>query len=446
MVQRGEPSQPPRDSGAVRTRIAVVVLAGILGWSYAKVQVRKIMPSFSAKTTLQIHSGPGEAGRLLSNEPNGGQSQASSELNTLSYTLVNTELMRQVIIDHDLLNNSAFTGGYATPVSLDRLARRLLVMVQARLRPGTSLIDVTVAGRDGSLVQDLADWITDGAIKQAVNRRLSANEVAKSILTAETERLKLKLQRAEEAILEYRRSSELVIPIDQRIALLERTLADINSELTPLTLAISQIGNDLALLEELGDEPSLEQLRAVPSVYNSEGVVRVRELMTRHDQALEFIVDDQPGAMADHENVAGTLRKRYEQALLAAPKLLDAEFERLKNQEQTLQKALRQTEMEVLDVSDKRIEYAVLKREVDATQALYDAVMQRVKEVDLTAGMQDQVMSVVERAHRAVDTTPDPMPTLIGTTLLGLVLGGFGVYLCDRLRLAGRRGETESRA
>ena len=67
-------------------------------------------------------------------------------------------------------------------------------------------------------------------------------------------------------------------------------------------------------------------------------------------------------------------------------------------QEASIQAKLEQTKKDVLDLQGRSIRYNILKRDVDTNRALYDGLLQRLKEVGVEAGVGTNNVTVVDPA------------------------------------------------
>lgn len=74
----------------------------------------------------------------------------------------------------------------------------------------------------------------------------------------------------------------------------------------------------------------------------------------------------------------------------------------------------------MLDLRGRSIQYAILQREVDTNRALYDALLQRYKEIGVAGGIGAAPVSIVDSAE--VPNAPFK-PNLLWNLLLGLGLG-----------------------
>ena len=82
---------------------------------------------------------------------------------------------------------------------------------------------------------------------------------------------------------------------------------------------------------------------------------------------------------------------------------------------------------DVLDLRDRSIQYNILQRELDTTRTLYEGLLQRYKEVGVTAGVAANNISIVDLA---TPPTEPSAPNLLVNILLASLLGlGLGVVL-----------------
>lgn len=118
-------------------------------------------------------------------------------------------------------------------------------------------------------------------------------------------------------------------------------------------------------------------------------------------------------------SVAQDLVGRYRQAL-STERSLQARLDRLKT--------------ELLDEQSRSIQFNIIQRDVDTNRALYDALLQRFKEVGVAGGIGTNNISIVDRA---LPPTAPFKPRLGLNILIGLVvglsLGGAAAYVLEQL-------------
>src|SRR4030095_17230129 len=79
-------------------------------------------------------------------------------------------------------------------------------------------------------------------------------------------------------------------------------------------------------------------------------------------------------------------------------------------------------ESKLLSVTGKTLEYNDLKRELDTDQAMYDSVLARIKEIDLTKGLTDLPVRIHERAGGAAPIRVSMIKVYGAGIFLGLAL------------------------
>ncbi|HEX8839153.1 MAG TPA: polysaccharide biosynthesis tyrosine autokinase, partial [Sphingomicrobium sp.] len=97
-----------------------------------------------------------------------------------------------------------------------------------------------------------------------------------------------------------------------------------------------------------------------------------------------------------------------------------ADFRAAVSAEQALQARVGRLKGDVLNLRGRSIQYTILQREVDTNRALYDALLQRYKEIGVAGGVGTAPVSIVDRAQ--APTFPFK-PNLLLNLLLGLGLG-----------------------
>src|SRR6476619_4833471 len=84
----------------------------------------------------------------------------------------------------------------------------------------------------------------------------------------------------------------------------------------------------------------------------------------------------------------GSLRSQLDGVLANAVELLNSAYKSACDLEKQLQAHLKDQEKKVLALERMGVQYNVLKRDMETDQAIYQSVLSRLKEVDLSKGVQ----------------------------------------------------------
>src|SRR5439155_453372 len=90
----------------------------------------------------------------------------------------------------------------------------------------------------------------------------------------------------------------------------------------------------------------------------------------------------------------GGLRAELEAAAFTTAKLLDTRLREVRLTEEKLKEALREQQQLTLGEERIAIEYSALTREAEANRALYESVLKRMKETDVTKDLAHEVVRV----------------------------------------------------
>jgi len=260
------------------------------------------------------------------------------------------------------------------------------------------------------------------------------NRIAIGALTNEAERLIIKLRNAEVALIDFRRRSKLYVSLEERQSMLGSRVASLTQSRDNLVGVFARLEADRSLVKSFGDEPSASQFEQVPSIWNSEQVQRYRKLLAEVEMKVEelsFRHNESHPSVASEKKKLKWVEARLFGSMKKQANGLDAEYQRLQKERVVVWRQLTEAELESLDLSEMAVEYSVLEREVLGTKSLYFSVLDRIKEIDLTTGLMDVVITIIEPASYASNTNRNGSSGLWGSGLIGLVLALAGVYFFD---------------
>jgi succinoglycan biosynthesis transport protein ExoP len=345
-------------------------------------------------------------------------------INTVVETLNSYPMAERVARRLELASDPAFVKAIDWDTAADgeltpgAAAGALPDLVQSSYREMTRLIDVIARTTDPQISTKLANGYADEYLRMLLEQTTEATKAASQFLVEEAARLGEKMRLAEEAMQSFREreraaSLETMITeaqtgIDQNMTDIQETEAFIRQLDTDLA-AVSGSGGETALLLRLpsvGNDPRVAQMNAQIAALEREMDEMSRRYREKHPThtatktRLEVLRGDLNRLAVE---VVGQLETRRAQA--------EAQLERLREERAESEKRL-------LQITGKSVEYNTLARNLEADRALYDSVIARLKEVDVTSGLTDQSITIQERAMGA-----GPVPS---QTLKYIVLGVFG--------------------
>ena len=304
---------------------------------------------------------------------------------------------------------------------IDALAKNFTV----KLRRGTRLIDITVSHEDPKMVQTLAASLIDESVSQNEEWRVSPSREANKFLIDEAERLKGKVEKAEQALQDYREKNHAVSLEDKQNIIVER-LKDLNLRVAQAQNDTLALESDVAQLGKIGRQT--EKLLAIGNIANAQPVLDAQRVAMGKEAAFAVLrqrYGAENPAYAQAERELQQVRAALDAAVLNAADSLRARYESAKFTQQTSEKMLQEQEQLALDLNRKATQYDALSRDVEADRALFASVVKRLKEMS--------VIQNINKVHLRVVEPPMPpgTPSLRGKILLSVLglLGGGAMAL-----------------
>ena len=420
---------------AVVDRLWLVILCLVVSGIFAAYKLSTVETVYRARSVLFIEQ---EQAKIIKTEQVRDEAIRSIDMINTVVDLLRSYTFAQRVaawlkLDQDPRFLSA-AGIPARDASIDRVAGALNGMVISTFRPQTRLIDVAITTPDPNLSVKLANAYADEYIRYVNDRRADASKSATQFLLEERDRLQEKMRLSEEKMQAFR-EREKAASIENMLAAAQSQLSDINATQAEIQQRIRQIDSDLAVVRANKDD--LDQLLSLPSVSSEPKVVQLSESMRARERELALISNRYRAKHPTYIMLKTQIdlnKKDLNKVLYDASGLLETTRKRLELQENELTLAREKAEKRLLDVTSKTVEYNYLKRELETDQALYNSVLSRFKEVDLTKQLTESPVRIHEKAVGAQPIRPSATKQWMQSLLAGVAVGiglAIGLFLLD---------------
>lgn len=311
-----------------------------------------------------------------------------------------------------------------------------LLLQELEVKPErlSRLVEITFTSPDRQLSKRVVDAWSENFIQTTLERRYSATSYARKFLEDRLQQLRVRIDQSERALVGYAANQNIVnIPgstSDQGQAIGERSL--VADDLVNLNRELAQATADRVLAES--------RLKAGGNVKegldnSANNTLRARRVELQADYARllqQFDADYPPakalqaqiasidaGLRAETGRVSGVLRQNYEAAVA---------------RENALSSRVAALTGRMLDFRRRSIQYNILQREVDTNRQLYDALLQRYKEIGVAGGVGVNNIAVVDGAELPTrPSSPRLLFNLALALLAGLVAGAALALLLEQI-------------
>lgn len=407
-------------------RRQIILGGGVLGLILGIVASLLTTPLYRATALLEVNNG---ANDMLANagskSPQMQQRIGTQELVATQIGLLRSEVLaRRVVEDLNLASLPEYGGDEGGRDQRTKRATAALMRDTAIDHIKSSLlIQVSQTARDPAMAAKIANAIAKGFIDSSLERRYDSSSFARKFLSDQLARTKAALEDSEVKLNAYSMRSGVFrtqsVTIDGKTSE-GATLAQ--ADLTALNEALNEARVRRITAEQAFRNTStafiVDQSQALATI-----VGRRAELQAEYDEKSKIFKVDYPAMrelqarLARLDATLATERSRTGGSKRAE---LQGEYQSALRAEAQLAARVSAAKGEVQAERSRSIEYNILQREADTSRALYDALLQRYKEIGVAGGIGESIVAIVDSA----DAPGYPFkPRLPVNAAIGLLFG-----------------------
>jgi succinoglycan biosynthesis transport protein ExoP len=290
--------------------------------------------------------------------------------------------------------------------------------------PNSRLMDVSFESTSPLLAAQIVNAHIKNFIEQNFQSRYEATTRASNWLTDQLNDWKIRVQKSEDARIAYERQNQ-IWALDDKQNVTSQRFADLNKQLTD---AQSERMRKQSLFEfaKAGEMDSVPQIRDNPAVQD---LLRKRtETYSQYTAALNQYGPNFPKVQRLQSSLQ-EIDVAAEKEKKAAIARLESEYREALQREELLSRALDQQKTEVNQMSERMVQYSILKREAETNKSLYDGLLTKLKEAGISAGLRSSNIRIVDPAMvPTYPARPAKTRNIALSFLIGLV-GGIGLAL-----------------
>ena len=343
-------------------------------------------------------------------------------LNTQYELLESRFLVTRVAEAGNLLRNEEFIEAFAIDQEegFSRLDLEELLFDQIDIEPlsQSSLVDIAFTSPSPRVSAQIANLWAQEFIAANYEKRFGANIEARDFLREQIEELRERLSISEKELVEYANANEILVLENVGAVAGSDTASQtlIAADLTELNVALSKAITDRIAAQAAvisGDFPNQDPRNQFWfSLISAES--ELAKLRAEFGPSYPDVIERE----AEIAMLRASLKSEAEAALRSAT-----------IRERELRNQLEQAKTRFLGQQDQGIQYGILKREVDTNRELYDALLQRYKELEASGAGQNNIKLIDLADIPEKPSSPSFPLNLLIALAASLALAGSIVYL-----------------
>jgi capsular exopolysaccharide synthesis family protein len=355
-------------------------------------------------------------------------------IDTQSKILTSETLALQTIRNSGLASNPEFASNNepSEAIATGSLANQkyppevgaFLGSLSVKRIPNTRLMNVSFESTDPQIAARMVNAHLETYIEQNYRRSYEATTQASRWLAGQLDELKVKVEKSENARIEYERQNQ-IWTVDDKQTMTTQRLGDVNKEFTDAQ-------SDRIKKQALYEFAKAGELEAVPQLRNNAVLQDLQR--KRSDLSMQYTdaVNQYGPNFPKVQRIQAQIKDVDEQITRQSKSViveLENDYKAALQLEELRSKALDQQKADTNVMSEKMVQYNILRREAEANKALYEGLLTKLKEAGISAGLRSSNVRVVDPAMiPSTPARPAKARNIALAFLVGLV-GGIGLAL-----------------
>ena len=398
-------------------------------------------PLYRAQATLEIN--PPSVEVMEGEEDRRGERNDAQFLETQYGLLRSRSLAARVAQDLNLASNANFVLQEGDrPVREKEAIAKLQQGFDADPVPNSRLIRISYFSDSPALTADIVNSFARSFINSNLERRYDASSYARDFLSKQIAKVKADLERSERQVVAYAQAAGIVETGGGGGGSEGDTLKGGSSPSSLEGSSLVALNDALATAQtkRIAAEQRYRQSRSVGETAELEGRTsglrqQVGALEAEFQEKRTLLKPMHPDLVALRSRIDSLKRLIGAEAGRAAgsqSNTLLAEYRAAAAEENSLRQRVGQLRGTVQNLRSKGIEYNILIREADTNRSLYDALLQRYKEIGVAGGIGMNAVSVVDAAETPGSPYSPNLPFNLAVGAgLGLLLGFGGALILE---------------
>jgi len=429
-------------------RIITIVTATLLVSVLTGIYTFKMAPVFRATATMEVETDYPQLQSITDvyrQAPVGDTSFLTTEMQVLQSDNLAWTTIQQLGLDRDAGRPSPAKVPGQSPARI--LTARKTAMI-AEFKDGltveplkdSTILAVSYECGNPDMAADVVNHLISNFRDFNFQERYDFTQRASSGMERQLEDLKMKVERSQQALVDYERQN-LIVNVGDKQTINDERLEQLNKDFT----------------QAMSDRVQKESLYELAKGNEGQVGILMQDDVLQH---LEEKYNDLKASYADAQGQYGPnfpkvvrlrdqltqMQSLMESARKQALEKVHNDYLAAVSREKLLGDAMAKAKADVSSVNQRMIEHNILKRDFEINQQLYESLLQRLKDATLSASMQATNVHIIDQATPPVNPIrPNRRRNMAAGLMVGLILGITLAFVQEALDTSVRTTEEAER-
>jgi succinoglycan biosynthesis transport protein ExoP len=282
----------------------------------------------------------------------------------------------------------------------------------------TRLVDIRFASPNPQVASEVVNTTIDAYIEHNIRSHFESTMQASEWLSKQLSDLRVKAETSQQRLVDYQKQKQ-IIGVDEKQNVIVSKLEELNKELTQAEAERIQKEANFRIAQSDDPEVINNFTKAADATLLNTLKSQESTLKTQIAQ-LQVLYGPSHPKMLEARNQLAAVEGSIQTELKRNASRLKGDYQAAVQRESMLRHEFENQKTQATQLNENAIEYTMLRRDADTSRQLYDGLLQKLKEAQVSAGLNSSNVRIVDGA--AIPSRPS-RPDKRLNILLGLLLG-----------------------
>jgi len=291
------------------------------------------------------------------------------------------------------------------------------------MKDSKMVVDLSFTGRYPHIIAQIANAVAEEYINMSMEAKIESAQKMMKKLNEQLDTQKEKVEGSEISLQKFKERQNIV-SLEEKQNIVVQRLSQLNSLVTSAKTERIAIETRYRELSKLTDQP--EMIESLPSILSNAMIQQLKTdyvaLQRKYSELSKKYGTKHPKMIEVGSQIA-LMKKKIGLEVKKNVNSLMTEYKVAQSKETTLMEALEKQKKEALELNRKAIDYGILQRDAESNRQMYNILINKLKEVDLSSDLKSTNIRIIDPAQ----VPGNPIGPNKGFNILFAVFVGFGL-------------------
>jgi capsular exopolysaccharide synthesis family protein len=267
------------------------------------------------------------------------------------------------------------------------------------MKDSKMVVDLSFTGRHPHIIAQIVNAVAEEYINMTMEAKIETAQKMMAKLDEQLADQKEKVEESEIALQKYK-EQENIVSLEEKQNIVVQRLSQLNALVTGAKTERIAIETRYKELKKLTDQP--EMIESLPSILSNAMIQQLKTdyvgLQRKYSELSKKYGTKHPKIIELRSQI-GLMKRKIALEVRKNVNSLMTEYKVAQSKEATLVGALEQQKKEALELNRKSIDYGILQREAESNRQMYNVLIKKMKEVDLSSDLKGTNIRVIDPAQ-----------------------------------------------